>query len=111
MPRLAWENPDDFLRLDEFATPCELYRNGVLMNEFPVIYDEPSTDAQVGVGDRRFDATSPTIMTIECHLRGAQRGDEVRVDGRRFDVLGLPEAQGDGWARLRLAPMFGQGGR
>lgn len=116
MPALGWERPEDFLSLDEFATQVELWRDGAMLRSFPAIFDEPSADATIGerrmgVGDRRFDTTTPMISTTEANVAGAKRGDEIRMGSRRFDVMGLPEVQGDGWAKLRLAPQIGFAGR
>jgi hypothetical protein len=116
MPALGWERPEDFLNLDEFATQVELWRGGAVLRSFPAIFDEPSANASIGEartggGDRRFDTTTPMITTAEANVAGAVRGDEIRVGSRRFDVMGLPEVQGDGWAKLRLAPQFGHSGR
>lgn len=109
MPALPWEDLSEFLSLDEFAVTVSLWRGGAQLRSFPALYDEPSSDASLG--DRRFDTTEPMISTTEANLAGVTRGDEIRMGSRRFDVLASPEVMGDGWARLRIAPIMGGGGR
>lgn len=109
MPALDWEDLGEFLDVDEFATTAQLWRNGVLLRSFPVLFDEPSADA--ALGDYRHDTTLPTIATSEVNVQGATKGDEIRLGARAFDVMASPEVQGDGWSRLRIAPQMGGGGR
>ena len=109
MPPLDWESPGEFLDTDEFAVFAALWRDGAQVRLFAAIFDEPSADSRLG--DYRMDTTQPTILTTEANLAGATRGDEIRLGAQRFDVMASPEVQGDGWARLRLAPQMGGGSR
>lgn len=109
MPAPSWENPADFLQGDEFALQVEIWRAGALVRSFLAIFDEPSADAQVG--DYHHDTTTPTIFSTDANVAGITRGDELRLEGRRFDVLGSPAPDGTGWSRVRIGPQFGQGGR
>ena len=109
MPAPSWENPADFLQVDEFALQVQLWRAGAQVRAFPAIFDEPSADASLG--EYRHDTTTPSIMSTDAHLAGIVRGDEIRLADRRFDVMGSPAPDGTGWSRLRLAPQIGQGGR
>ncbi len=109
MPALPWEDLTEFLDTAEFAVTASLWRNGTQVRSFPVLFDEGSVDG--ALGDYRHDTTEPRIASAEVNLAGASRGDEVRIGSRRFDVLASPEVQGDGWARLRLSPIMGGGGR
>lgn len=119
MPAPSWERADDFLRGDEFALQVQIWRGGALLRTIKAIFDEPSVDARLGdnMGERRglrsfdFETTTPTILGTDASLAGVVRGDEVRLDGRIFDVMASPAPDGTGWARLRIAPQFGQGGR
>lgn len=100
----SWENLDDFLQLDEsggFATPAVIQFQGGGARTVQVLFDDPYLNAQLG--EYEADTSEPRISGKEVDLLGIFRGDVVTVAGETFDVMASPEADGTGWALVRLA--------
>ncbi|BAO20608.1 hypothetical protein [Pseudomonas phage PPpW-3] len=100
----SWENLDDFLQTDDdggFAQSAVVqFRDGETRT-ISVIYDDPYLNAQLG--EYEADTSEPRISGKEVDMVGIRRGDFVTVAGETFDVLASPEADGTGWALVRLA--------
>lgn len=104
MRGLSWENLDDFLQLDDdggFAQAAVVAFQGGGTRTITVIYDDPYLNAQLG--EYEGDTSEPRISGKEAEMIGIARGDRVTVAGETFDVMASPEADGTGWALVRMA--------
>lgn len=104
MRKLAWEDLDDFLDLDDdggFAQSAVVTFNGGGTRTVAVIFDDPYLNAQLG--EYEADTSEPRISGKESDLAGIQAGDYVQVAGETFDVVSSPQADGTGWAVVMLA--------
>lgn len=108
MPAPSWENMDVFLQTDDnggFATPAVIFfANGTTRNDVPVIFDDPYMNADLG--EYELDASQPRVGSEESNFAGVQRGDTIEVDGQIFDVMGLPQSDGNGWATVPLGARY-----
>ena len=99
----SWENLDDFLQTDDdggFATTAVVQFQGGGTRTISVLFDDPYLNAQLG--EYEADTSEPRISGKEVDMVGISRGDYVTVAGENFDVLASPEADGTGWALVRL---------
>lgn len=104
------EDLDQFLQVREFAHSATLILGDAeVRREVVGIFDEPFLDAELG--EYSLDTTQPRLLCKEADTRGIDRGDRVEIDGRVFDIMGLPQVDGTGMATIRLSPTAGQGRR
>lgn len=99
----SWEDLDDFLDLDDddgFATPAVIHFQAGGTRTISVIYDDPYLNAQLG--EYEADTSEPRISGKEVDMVGIAKYDRVTVAGETFDVLSSPEADGTGWALVRM---------
>lgn len=99
----SWENLDNFLLLDDdggFAEIAVIHFQTGGNRPIPVIFDDPYLNAQLG--EYEADTSEPRISGKEVDMVGITRGDTVTVAGETFDVLRSPEADGTGWALVRM---------
>ena len=101
MPNPAWENLDDFLQPDDFATTASitLLDNSVI--EVVGIFDDPYLHAELGEYD--LDSSAPRFTCKEVDVVNVQRGCTVVIGGITYDVLTWPKSDGVGMAMLQLA--------
>lgn len=102
MPTPAWDEIEQFVDPDDFAVPCTLRMQNGVVRTFPGIFDDPYLNAQLG--EYEVDTRLPRVNCLERYVVGVSRGDRLDVDGKRFDVLSAPHADGTGFASLELAP-------
>lgn len=102
MPTPAWDDLDAFVSTDDFAIPITLTLQSGEVRTFPGIFDDPYLNAQLG--EYEADISRPRVACRESHVAGVTRGDTLTLDGRTFDVLTAPHADGTGFASLELAP-------
>lgn len=104
MPKLSWENLDDFLTTDDdggFATPAIVrFQNGS-RKTVSVIFDEPYFNAQLGEYDA--DSSQPRITGKESDLVNIRRGDLVKVGATTYEALTSYQPDGTGMAMVSLA--------
>lgn len=109
MSKPHWEDLDAFLVPESeggFAKPALFFlTDGTTRGEDPnpiyAIYDDPFYSADIGEYDT--SSSQPRLNGKESDFQGLDRGDEVEVDGERFDILGPPHRDGTGWAVIMLA--------
>jgi|SRR5690606_19582081 len=101
MPKPSWENLDEFLGLDEFATTATIQHRDGTERTVKCIHDDPYINPKLG--EYEADTVNPSISCGEAELAGVRRGDVVLVDGKTYDVLTGPQSDGTGWAMLQLA--------
>ncbi|KVE35261.1 head-tail joining protein [Burkholderia sp. TSV86] len=107
MPHPAWDDPAEFLDLDEFAVKAVIqFQNGET-REIVGIYDGPYREAQLGEYEQ--DTTKPKFTCMEGVARGARRGDGLVVyeaDGvsvfGTFNIMTYPQPDGTGLEVLEL---------
>ena len=101
----SWENLDDFLQGDDdggFAQSAVVtFQDGTTRTIQNVLFDDPYLNAQLG--EYEADTSEPRISGKEVDPAGISRYDRVSVAGETFDVIASPEADGTGWALVRLA--------
>lgn len=66
MPAPTWEDLDEFLDVDEFATPATVHRQDGAILSVVGIYDDPYLNAELGEYD--MDTSRPAL-----HLQGSGR--------------------------------------
>lgn len=107
MPRPIWDELEQFVDSDDFATIVTLQMQDGRERVFPAIYDDPYLNAQLG--EYEVDTARPRLNCMEQHVVGVTRGDRVIIGDYTFDILSAPQADGTGFAMLQLAPSdFGQ---
>ena len=103
----AWENPNDFLQVDDFAFPAVITLQGGGTIPVSVIYDEHGVQAEAG--EFTHDTSTPQA-TCRLDLVGAvKRGDSITItfpEGpQTFGILAAPRPKrGGGFGILDLAP-------
>ncbi|QTP60923.1 hypothetical protein HNO53_20725 [Billgrantia antri] len=102
MPAPDWENLDDFLDEEEFATAASVTRADGTVLSLSGIYEDQYLDAQLG--EYRMDTERPRLWCKQADVPGVQRGDICTVDGITYDVMTAPQGDGTGMAMLDLAP-------
>lgn len=104
MPAPEWENLDDFLDVDEFATEATVEFQDVLQADRPIvgIFDEPYLNAELG--EYSMDTVQPRFLCKAAAVAGVQRGDVLLIGSDRWDILTGPQPDGTGMATLSLAP-------
>lgn len=106
MPAPEWENLDDFLDVDEFATQAVIQLQGGTTRQVVGIYDDPYLNAELGEYD--MDTTRPRFTCKLSDVPGVGRGDTLTLhDGTVLDILTGPQPDGTGMALLDLAPQQG----
>ncbi|WP_430415826.1 head-tail joining protein [Marinobacter adhaerens] len=101
MPALDWENLDDFLDDEEFATEAQLFFQSGGSKPVTGIFDDPYLNAQIG--EYEMDSSRPRFMGKLADLKDAKRGDTITIDGITYDVLTPAQSDGTGMASLDLA--------
>lgn len=101
MPHPAWDDVEDFIELDDFASPVVLTLQSGEQKSFPGIFDDPLMTAQTG--EYAADLRDPRLTCLESDVRGVSRGDRVVVADKPYDVLDAPHFDGTGTAVLKLA--------
>lgn len=112
--RPVWDDPTDFLDLDEFGSVIHvLGNNGSIIRTFSAIFDEPATSYNYrkgqsinppSLGDYDIDPLGPSIFCPSESAIGLHRGDVVEVQNRIYDVIRAPLPDGTGWTRVPLSP-------
>lgn len=100
----SWENLDDFLQADSdggFAQTAVVQFQGGGTRTITVLFDDPYLNAQLG--EYEADTSEPRINGKETDLAGIRARDLVTVAGETFVVTYSPEADGTGWALVRMA--------
>jgi hypothetical protein len=100
----SWENLDDFLQTDDdggFAQSAVVTFQDGTTRTITVLFDDPYLNAQLG--EYEADTSEPRISGKESDMVGISKYDRVTVAGETFDVYASPEADGTGWALVRLA--------
>jgi hypothetical protein len=104
MPAPDWENLDDFLDVDEFATAAEIeFQDTELADRAIVgIFDEPYMNAELG--EYSMDTVQPRFLCKADAVIGVHRGDVLVIGSDRWDIVTDPQPDGTGMATLALAP-------
>lgn len=102
MPAPTWEDLDEFLDVDEFATPATVHRQDGAILSVVGIYDDPYLNAELGEYD--MDTSRPRFTCKEVDVPGVTRGDTITIGGVTMDILTAPQSDGTGVALLDLAP-------
>jgi len=114
VPHPAWDDPSEFLELDEFAVKATIqFQDGTTRN-IVGMYDGPYREATLGkghLGDYEQDTTKPKFTCMEGTCQGARRGDGLVVyntDGvtvfGEFAIMTYPQPDGTGLEALELTP-------
>lgn len=109
MPHPTWDNPADFLELDEFAVKATIqFQDGTTRN-IVGLYDGPYREGQLGEYEQ--DTTKPKFTCLEGVCAGARRKDGLTVykaDGvtvfGQFGIMTYPQPDGTGLEVLELTP-------
>jgi hypothetical protein len=101
MPAPDWEDLNDFLDEEEFATAVTITRADGVVLTLSGIYEDQYMDAQLG--EYVMDTERPRVWCKQLDVPGVQRGDICEVDGVTYDVMGQPQSDGTGMALLDLA--------
>lgn len=101
MPAPDWEDLDDFLDEEVFATPVTITRADGVVLTLSGIYEDQYMDAQLG--EYMMDTDRPRVWCKQSDVPGVQRGDICEVDAATYDVMGQPQGDGTGMAMLDLA--------
>lgn len=101
MPAPDWENLDAFFGQDDFAVPVTIRRGEVVLWQGSAIFDDGNAPA--GLGDLEHDLSSPLLVCSADDVAGVDDGDVADVAGNIWDVMGEPERDGTGLARVILA--------
>lgn len=109
MPHPSWDNPADFVVLDDFAVKAIIqYQAGGTLN-IVGIYDGPYKEGDLK--DYQEDTTEPKFTCVEGTCVNARRGDALVVyqpDGvtvfGAFAIMTYPQPDGTGLEVLELTP-------
>ena len=101
MPRLAWEDLDAFLQVDEFATWATVRLQDGGERRIRGIFDDPYLNAELG--EYELDSTRPRLTCRWDDVRDVTRGDVVEIDGTTYDVVTNAQPDGTGMGLLALA--------
>lgn len=105
MPALAFENPDDFLSTDEFATTATFSRGGkVIAADVPGIFDDPTMNAELGEYD--MNASAPRFLCVHAKVAMLKKNDEAVIGGTAYLLDHDPHADGTGWATVMMSRDF-----
>jgi hypothetical protein len=115
MPHPSWDDPSDFIELDDFAVKATIQFQDGTTRTIAGIYDGPYVEATIGVkrfgGDFQQDTTKPKFTCVEGACNGARRGDSLMVylaDGvtvfGSFSIMTYPQPNGTGLESLELTP-------
>lgn len=109
MPHPAWDNPADFLDMDDFAVRAVIHFQGGGEREISGIYDGPYLEGRIG--DYEQDTTKPKFTCVEGTCAGARRRDGITIyqaDGvtvfGSFGIMTYPQPDGNGLEVLELTP-------
>ena len=100
----SWENLDDFLQTDDdggFANTAVIHFQTGGSRTVKAIFDDPYLMSEIGEYD--VDTSQPRLNGKEVDFAGVTRGDTVTVTGETFDILTSPQADGTGWAIIKMA--------
>lgn len=100
----SWENLDDFLQTDDdggFANTAVIHFQTGGSRTVKAIFDDPYLMSEIGEYDA--DTSQPRLNGKEVDFAGVTRGDTVTVTGETFDILTSPQADGTGWAIIKMA--------
>lgn len=100
----SWENLDDFLQTDDdggFANTAVIHFQTGGSRTVKAIFDDPYLMSEIGEYDA--DTSQPRLNGKEVDFAGVNRGDTVTVTGETFDILTSPQADGTGWAIIKMA--------
>lgn len=100
----SWENLDDFLQADDdggFANTAVIHFQTGGSRTVKAIFDDPYLMSEIGEYDA--DTSQPRLNGKEVDFAGVARGDTVTVTGETFDILTSPQADGTGWAIIKMA--------
>lgn len=101
MPAPDWENLDAFFGQDDFAVPVTIRRGEVVLWQGSAIFDDGNAPADLG--DLEHDLSSPHLICSAADVADVDDGDVADVAGKAWDVMGEPERDGTGLARVILA--------
>lgn len=101
MPAPAWERLDDFLDVNDFAVTATVRLQNGTTRAVRGIFDDPYLNAELG--EYEMDTNRPRLTCKETDVVGVTRGDVVELDGKVYDVLAGPHADGTGMAMLEMA--------
>ncbi|MBY6056766.1 hypothetical protein [Leisingera daeponensis] len=99
----AWEDPDAFLQLDNFATLATVTPREGVSRDIRGIFDEPYFNTQIG--EYEADATQPRLTCKASDVADLAAKDGVEIDGQSYLLVTGPQADGTGFAVLILAPV------
>jgi len=98
----AWENLDDFLSTDDFATLATFTRvNGQVIPGVRVLFDEPGFNAQTGEYD--IAARQPRVTCKWRDVSALKKNDSVVIDGVAYLLDHDPHPDGVGMAVIELS--------
>ena len=101
MPAPDWENLDAFFGLDDFAVPVTIRRGEAVLWEGSAIFEDGNS--AVAIGDLEQTLGVPHLICPSAAVMSVRELDEAVIDGVTWDVLGDPERDGTGVARVMLA--------
>lgn len=105
MPATGWEDLDEFLSVDEFASTATVVLHDGTTRQVAGIFDDPYLNAELG--EYELDTTRPRFTCKAADVVGVARGDTVTIGGETFDVMTSPQGDGEGVAMLDLARRHG----
>lgn len=101
MPSPAWEDLDDFLDVDDFATAAVIHFQGG--GQRPVVGNLDDPYLLVRAGEYSEDTTKPTFYVKESDAAGIRRKDWLVVNGKTYDIMTGAQPDGTGMAIIELA--------
>lgn len=107
MPSPAWEDLDDFLQEDDFASPAVITLAGGGTIALSGIFDDPHVGAKLGEYER--DTQGPTFNCRADAVMGQVRRKDIitithpNKTTETLDIMTSPQPDGTGLAILELA--------
>lgn len=101
MPAPAWENLDDFLSLDDFASSATFMLADNSTRVVVGIFDDPVVNAQTGEYDMAI--AQPRLTCKAADVAGIRKNDRAVIDGVSYYVDHNPHHDGTGMTVIQLS--------
>lgn len=104
MPAPAWEDLDEFLALDEFATTATFTTMGNQVRQVVGIFDEAYFNADIGEYD--IATAEPRFTCKQAQVAGLKKHDGCSIGGVQYTLDHDPHPDGTGMAVVMLVRVF-----
>ncbi len=100
MPSPVWDDPDAFLKLDDFAVKATVTPQEGVSREITGIFDDPTQTFALGEYER--EAELPNFTCRESDVADLSKRDLCVIDGTAWHLAKSPMKDGTGFAVLIL---------